>query len=74
MTSGFLLVETLPGKEGDVLQHLGELPEVTSRSMLFRSAVACRMEGSGDALAALLPRVRSLEGVLAARWYRARAS
>ena len=71
MSSGFLLLETVPGREGHVLDLLGRVPGVTQRSVVFPAAIAVKVEADGgiDPLAKLLGR---LEGVVGARVYRAR--
>lgn len=71
MSSGFLLLETQPGREGHVLELLGRHPGVTHRNLLYPAAIAVRLEShtSVDVLAAQL---RQLEGVVRTRLYRAR--
>ena len=71
MSSGFLLLETVPGREGHVLDLLARVPGVTQRSVVFPAAIAVKIEADGgiDPLAKLLGR---LEGVVGTRVYRAR--
>lgn len=71
MSSGFLLLETQPGREGQVLDLLSRFPGVTHRNVLFPAAIAVRLEATTgvDTLAAQL---RSLDGVVRTRLYRAR--
>lgn len=74
MSSGFLLLETQPGREGHVLDLLSRMPGVTHKNVLFPAAIAVRLEseathGSVDALAA---RMKTLDGVVRTRLYRAR--
>lgn len=75
MSSGFLLLETQPGREGHVLDLLSRMPGVTHKNVLFPAAIAVRLEsphgahGTVDALAA---HMRTLEGVIGTRLYRAR--
>lgn len=71
MSSGFLLLETLPGREGHVLELVARVPGVTQRSVVFPAAVAVKVESEGgiDPVARALGR---LEGVVSARVYRAR--
>lgn len=74
MSSGFLLLETLPGREGHVLDLLSHVPGVTHKNVLYPAAIAVRLEtshahASVDALAA---HMRTLEGVVRTRLYRAR--
>ena len=71
MSTGFLLLETQPGREGQVLDLLARFPGVTHHNVLFPAAIAVRLEShSGvDALAAQL---KALEGVVRTRLYRAR--
>lgn len=71
VSSGFLLLETLPGREATVLDQLTRFHGVTHRNLLFPEAIAVRLEAttSVDALAAELKR---LDGVVRTRLYRAR--
>lgn len=71
MSSGFLLLETQPGREGHVLELLAHHPGVTHHNLLFPAAIAVRVEShsSVDVLAAQL---RELDGVVRTRLYRAR--
>lgn len=72
MSSGFLLVETQPGREGHVLDLLARVPGVTHRHVLFPAAIAVKLEtglGPVDALARELGRI---EGVVGTRLYRAK--
>lgn len=71
MSSGFLLLETQPGREGQVLDLLARYPGVTHRNLLYPAAIAVRLETTTgvDTLAAQL---RGLDGVVRTRLYRAR--
>lgn len=69
MNTGFLLVETKPGRERDVLESLSDLPEVAERSLIFRENLAVRLKASADALGDALDRVRDLDGVTGTRYY-----
>ena len=70
VSSGFLLVETAPGREGSVLDALARMPGVRQRHLLFPGALAVKIEASEmDPLAA---RLRCLEGVTGTRLYRTR--
>lgn len=71
VSTGFLLLETQPGREGQVLDLLSQFPGVTHRNVLFPAAIAVRVEthSSVDVLASQL---RRLEGVVRTRLYRAR--
>ena len=71
VSSGFLLLETQPGREGQVLDLLGRFPGVTHRNLLFPAAIAVRVEThhSVDHVAAQL---KALDGVVRTRLYRAR--
>lgn len=71
MSSGFLLLETVPGREGHVLDLLARMPGVTQRSVVYPAAIAVKVESEGgiDPLARELGR---MDGVLSARVYRAR--
>ena len=70
VSSGFLLLETQPGRENHVLELLGRFPGVTHRSVLFPAAIAVKVEAPQvDPVAQAL---RTLEGVVATRLYRTR--
>jgi hypothetical protein len=70
VSSGFLLLETLPGRESHVLELLARHPGVTHRSLLFPAAIAVKVEAPHvDPVAQELKR---LEGVVATRLYRAK--
>ncbi len=71
VSSGFLLLETQPGREGAVLDLLERFPGVTHRNVLFPAAIAVRVEShtSVDHVAAQL---KTLDGVVRTRFYRAR--
>lgn len=71
VSSGFLLVETQPGREGQVLDLLGRFPGVTHRNLLFPAAIAVRIEShvSVDHVAGQL---KALDGVVRTRLYRAK--
>lgn len=71
MSTGFLLLETQPGREGQVLDLLARYPGVTHRNVLYPGAIAVRLEApSGvDTLAAQL---KGLDGLVRTRLYRAR--
>ena len=73
MSSGFLLLETQPGREGAVLDQLALVRGVTHRNVIYPAAIAVRVETTSgvDVLAAHL---RQLEGVVRTRLYRARNS
>ena len=70
LSSGFLLLETVPGREGHILDLLGRFPGVTHRNVLFPAAIAVRYEA--HAIDPLLSELRRLEGVVGTRLYRAR--
>lgn len=70
LSSGFLLLETVPGREGHVLELLSKFPGVTHRNVLFPSAVAVRVEAS--TLDPIMTQLRRLEGVVGSRLYRAK--
>ena len=71
MSSGFLLLETVPGRESHVLDLLARVPGVTQRSVVYPAAIAVKVEAAGgiDPLARTLA---GLDGVLSSRVYRAR--
>lgn len=70
MSSGFLLLETLPGREGHVLELLSKFPSVTHRNVLFPAAIAVKVEA--PALDPVMLELKRLEGVIASRFYRAK--
>lgn len=71
VSSGFLLLETQPGRESAVLDQLARFHGVTHQSVIFPAAIAVRVENPAgvDALAAQL---RALDGVTRTRLYRTR--
>ena len=72
VSSGFLLVETVPGRESHVLELLARVPGVTHRHVLFTACVAVKVEASRDAFDLTSAQLRSLEGVVGTRIYRAK--
>lgn len=71
MSSGFLLVETQPGREGQVLDLLGRVPGVTHTHVIYPAAIAVKLEGQGP-LDPLARELGGLEGVVRTRLYRAK--
>lgn len=71
LSSGFLLLETVPGREGQVLDLLGRVAGVTNKHVLFPAAIAVRIEAPMDSLAPLQQQLRTIEGVVSTRFYRA---
>lgn len=70
VSSGFLLLETVPGREGHVLDLLARHPLVTQRTLLYPAAIAVKVEAPHvDPVAQELKR---MEGVVATRLYRAK--
>jgi hypothetical protein len=73
VSSGFLLVETIPGRESFVLEALGRVPGVTHRHVLFPAVVAIKLEApTRDRLDACRASLGALDGVLGTRLYRAK--
>lgn len=73
MSSGFLLVETIPGRESHVLDLLSRVPGVVHRHVMFPSAIAVKLDvAHHDAFDLTATQLRQLEGVIATRVYRAR--
>ena len=70
VSSGFLLVETQPGREHHVLDLLSRFPGVTHRNLLFPAALAVRLEG--PLVDPIVAELRKLEGVVGTRLYKAR--
>ena len=72
MSSGFLLVETVPGREASVLDLLAREPGVTHRHVLFPAAIAVKVETTHDAWDQIASRLRTLDGVAGMKVYRAK--
>lgn len=70
VSSGFLLLETLPGREGAILEALARFPAVKHQSLLYPAAIALKVEAPD--VAHVHAQLRALEGVVGARLYRAR--
>jgi hypothetical protein len=70
VSSGFLLLETLPGREPQVLEALARIPTITHRALLYPAAIALKVEAPD--VARVQADLKRIEGVLAARLYRAR--
>lgn len=73
MSSGFLLVETVPGREGQVLELLSRMQGVSQRALLFPAAIAVKFESAREAVDPFVAELRRLEGVVNTRLYRAKA-
>jgi hypothetical protein len=72
MSSGFLLVETVPGREAHVLEALGHVPGVTHRHVLFPAVVAVKLEAPRERFDAFRQALAGLDGVVSTRMYRAK--
>jgi hypothetical protein len=72
LSSGFLLVETVPGREAHVLDLLSRVPGVVHRHVIFPSAIAVKLDTHRDAFDLTASQLRALEGVTGTRVYRAR--
>jgi hypothetical protein len=70
VSSGFLLLETVPGREAQLLEVLARIPAVTHRSLLYPAAIALKIEAPD--VAHVQAQLKRLEGVIGARLYRAR--
>ncbi|GEM_PF-5889321 len=70
VSSGFLLLETLPGREGQVLEALARIPAITHRSLLYPNAIALKVEAPD--VGRVQADLKRIDGVLATRLYRAR--
>lgn len=70
MSSGFLLLETVPGRESQVLDLLARVPGVTQRSVVYPAAIAVKLES--EIIEPIAKELARLEGVLSSRLYRAR--
>ncbi len=70
VSSGFLLLETLPGREAHVLDALGRIPAITHRSVLYPNAIALKVEAPD--VGRVQADLKRIDGVAAARLYRAR--
>lgn len=71
MSSGFLLLETQPGREGHVLDLVERMPGVTHGHVLFPAAVAVKIE-SPVGIDPVARELATVDGVVATRLYRAR--
>lgn len=71
MSSGFLLVETLPGREGHVQELLAKTPGVTHHNLLFPAFLAVKVDH--PTVEALATQLKRLDGVVSTRLYRARS-
>ncbi|HLE95878.1 MAG TPA: hypothetical protein VI997_00775 [Candidatus Thermoplasmatota archaeon] len=65
-------MHTLPGKERDVMDRLGRLPQVTGRHHLFPGALALKVECPRDAMDFTVDQLGRLDGVVTASTYQAR--
>ena len=72
VSSGFLLVQTVPGKERDVFDLLSRLPEVTARNILFRESIAVKIECPREAIDPTVSHLSKIDGVVRASLYRAK--
>lgn len=72
MSSGFLLVETEPGRETQVLDLLGRIPGVTDKNVLFPNAIAVKLELPREAVEGTVAQLAKLDGILTTRLYRAK--
>jgi len=72
MSSGFLLVQTQPGRERDVYDRLERLPEVTGKHILFGSAIAVKIECPRESIEPTARHMAKLDGVVGANLYRAK--
>lgn len=72
MSSGFLLVQTFPGRERDVCDLLSRLPEVTGRNVLFEESIAVKIECPREAIDPTVSHLSKLDGVVRASLYRAK--
>lgn len=70
VSSGFLLLETLPGREAQVLELVARNPAVTHRSVLYPNAIALKVEAPD--VSRVQADLKRIDGVTAARLYRAR--
>lgn len=70
VSSGFLLLETQPGREGQILDALGRIPGVRQRHLIFPAAIAVKIEAPD--MDPLTTQLKRLEGVISTRLYRAR--
>lgn len=67
-----MLVHTRPGRERDVLDLLGRLPQVTGRHHIFPGALALKVECPREAMATTVGQLGRLDGVVRAATYSAR--
>ena len=71
LSSGFLLVETIPGREAHVLDLLARVPGVVHQHVIFPSAIAVKLDTHRDAFDLTATQLRQLDGVVGTRVYRA---
>lgn len=74
VSSGFLLVETEPGREGQVFDLISRIPGVTHRQVLFPNSIAVKLELPREAVDPAVAALAKLDGVLYTRLYRAKNS
>lgn len=72
MMSGFCLITTLPGREREVVEGLGAMPQIVGRSVLFREAIAVKIECPAEAVEGTVHALAKTPGVLRTQLYRAR--
>lgn len=72
LSSGFLLVETVPGRETQVLDLMGRIPGVTHRHVLFPAAIAVKLELPREAVDPTVSALGKLDGVIRMSLYRAK--
>lgn len=72
MSSGFLLLRTVPGREHDVIGLLGRFPEITAKNILFPESIAVKIECPREALDPTVRHLSRLDGVTKTSLYRAR--
>jgi hypothetical protein len=74
LSSGFLLVETVPGREGHVLEALARVPGVTQRNLIFPAAIAVKLDIERERFDPTTALLGKLEGVVGMRLYRVRGN
>lgn len=72
MSTGFLLVETDPGREAHVLELVARIPGVTGHNTLFPGTIAVKIELPRESVEPAAQQLSHLDGVRRASLYRAK--
>ncbi|HWG89702.1 MAG TPA: hypothetical protein VNZ52_02535 [Candidatus Thermoplasmatota archaeon] len=72
MSTCFVLVQTLPGREEDVHARLAGNPSVAAAHVLFHESIAVKLNVAADSLEVAAKELTHLDGVVRAALYRTR--